>query len=157
MNPGLLSQKIYTMSSHKNLSSMKPIELYALGDRFNLTLDSLIKKYGPRFTLKLTKTVAVFEKKPSAPKSVPFLEPYNIRNQRRKVLKARIQIERNAQLEKVLEEKLETLLEEYTKLVTQAGFKIKTRGEDFVDENTGEIVTVERKEFFCLYLTKNPA
>lgn len=145
------------MSSHKNLSSMKLSELHALGNLFDLTLDSLIEKYGPRFTLKLTKTAAVFEKKPSAPKSVPFLEPYNIRNQRRKVLKARVQIERNAQLEKVLEEKLETLLKEYTKLVTQAGFKIKTRGEDFIDEETGEIVTVKRKEFFCLYLKQKPA
>lgn len=136
---------------------MQLTETLKVSNLFELTLEPLIEKYGPRFVLKLAKSVMVFEKEPSAPKSVPFLEPHKVRKLRYELSRARSHVERNAKLEKTLEERSEALLDEYIELVTQAGFKIKTWDEDYVDEDTGEIITIERKEFYCLYLKQKPA
>jgi len=43
-------------------------------------------------------------------------------------------------------------IEQYFEDLEETGFKIKTKPEDFIDEDTGKIVTLQRK--FLYYLKK---
>jgi hypothetical protein len=91
--------------------------------------DELVKKYGIRFVCQLinylTKDKNV--KLLIRPSIYPQIKKFDWRN--------------------------EGKVEQYFDDLEEAGFKIKNKPEDFIDEDTGQIVTLQRK--FLYYLKNN--
>ena len=90
--------------------------------------DALIKKYGIRFVCKLINYLT--KDKTAKFRTRPAIYP---------------------QIKK-FDWQSEEQIEQYFDLLEEAGFKIKTKPEDFIDEDTGKVVTLQRK--FLYYLKK---
>ena len=91
--------------------------------------DMLVKKYGIRFVGNLIEYLTKTEK--VGPRVRPAIYP--------QIKKFRWGNEQQ--------------IEQYFEDLEEAGFKIKNKPEDFIDEDTGQIVTLQRK--FLYYLKNN--
>jgi hypothetical protein len=96
-----------------------------------IILDDLILAYGLMFILKLLKSL----EKPQAtgPNTTWIIYPRT----------------------KVAPDKRFDYLEQYVNALEEAGFKLKRYEEDFIDEDTGEIVTIERKKIYYVSRKKS--
>ncbi|MFZ2310141.1 MAG: hypothetical protein WAW11_01195 [Patescibacteria group bacterium] len=88
--------------------------------------DELVKKYGIRFVCKLINYL-------TKEKGVKYLTRSAIYPQIKK-----------------FDWRNEEQIEQYFDFLEDAGFKIKTKPEDFIDEDTGQIVTLQRRYFYYL-------
>ncbi|MEI8224184.1 MAG: hypothetical protein WCG20_03625 [bacterium] len=122
--------------SHKNLAL-----IHASSNTFVLNLNPLIKKHGIRFTLQLIKSLVKVSKEDRKSKSVRLIEPRSLNMIQKKIITAEDSEQKTA-LQVVRDEQYT----EYLKLLTECGFTFNTWFEDFVDEDTGEVVSIERRE-----------
>ena len=92
-----------------------------------IILDSLITQYGMGFTLKLIKSLT---RKVKGPRTTGLLYP-------------------NPKA-KISEEKKDRYYENYIKVLENSGFKLKRYNEDFIDEDSGKVVVIERISIYFL-------
>lgn len=109
----------------KNISTKNQTlldETEKLGFGFN----HLIKKYGARFTLKLIRSLT---------------SPKKIHSETTSLISPKF---------KVSEKNQSAAWTEYVEMLKDAGFKFHEWMEDFVDEDTGETVSIERFEVYYI-------
>lgn len=90
-----------------------------------IILDSLITRYGMGFTLRLIKSLI---RKAKGPRTTGLLYPKT----------------------KALGEKKDRYYENYIEVLENSGFKLKRYNEDFIDEDSGEVVIIERISIYFL-------
>ena len=93
---------------------------------FGIDIKPIVEKYGSRFALKLIKNVT-WVKNRYGFKAYPQYP--NV---------------------KLTGTELEKFNELFLQELKQIGFKFRRWNEDFVDEDTGEVVSIERWEIYCL-------
>lgn len=121
--------------SHKNLATVR-----ATSNLFKLNLDPLIKKHGIRFALRLIKSLVKVSKKETT-SSVTLISPSSLKSIQRKIFATE-----DSNKKERLRIKQEKKYVEYIDLLSECGFTFRTWMEDFVDEDTGEVVSLERRE-----------
>ena len=94
-----------------------------------IILDGLITHYGMGFTLKLIKSIT---RKAKGPRTTGLLYPKT----------------------KTLGEKKNRYYDSYIDVLENSGFKLKRYKEDFIDEDSGEVVVIERIAVYFLGIRK---
>ncbi len=140
--------------SPKNLSSIN-----GLMHIYKLSLTKVIKRYGIRFTLQLIKTISPRPNNGNydPTDSVYLIKPKEIENLRNKLDTLSSNDPRDPELEAAICNELETKHDDYIELLSEAGFTFAKWNEDFIDEDTGEVVTRPRIQIKKLIPPKNPA
>ena len=133
--------KYTRMSLTKNISQKNLDLIHASSNTFVLNLDPLIKEYGIRFTLRLIKSLVKVSKEDRKSESVHLIEPRPLSILQKKIF-ATEDTEQKAALRVTQQEQHAA----YIQLLTECGFTFRTWFEDFVDEDTGEVVSIERRE-----------
>lgn len=133
------------MYSLENVSPLRRARLEIANRDYNLHLNPLAERYGIQFTLKLIRYLTKRRKHPPVENRVPLLATTREKSIQKKILATDIK-KRKQQLYR----RIEKYHSEYYSLLQKAGFTFFEWNEDFVDEDTGEVVSVPRKEIYLL-------
>ena len=139
------------MYSLENVSPLHRAKLEIANRDYNLHLNPLAERYGINFVLTLLYHLTRKRKKQPLDNRIPLVP-----TKREESIQQKIFATTDAKKKTRLYNRQSELHTEYYNLLKEAGFTFFEWNEDFVDEDTGEVVTVPREEIYLLIKKQTP-